>query len=65
MNFDWDAIMPALVGLLGAIAAIFGSHKRLRNILNSFCEEVMDRKNEMDGLIEELKELRDELKRQD
>lgn len=55
---DWDSIIPALAALCGAIAAVFGSHKKLKQ--NIACN-----KDELQELIDELLKLRDEFKRRD
>jgi hypothetical protein len=65
MDFNWDAIIPAVVALCGAIAAIFGSHKRINNNMHSILDRIITNKVEIQQLIEELTKLRDELKRED
>jgi hypothetical protein len=65
MDFNWDAIIPAVVALCGALAAIFGSHKRINNNMLSFLDDLIGKKVQMEKLVEELTKLRDELKRED
>ena len=62
---NWDTIIPAIFALVGALLAIFGSHSRInKNVLN-FLDEILGYKAEIQKLLDELTELRDELKRND
>lgn len=56
---NWNDLIPALVALLTALVAVFGSHKRING--NLF-DAIADNKEQIEQLIQEL---RDEFKRND
>jgi SMC interacting uncharacterized protein involved in chromosome segregation len=62
---DWDTVVPAVIALLTSLTAIFGSHKRINKNVLSFLNEIVDNKVQIKSLLDELTELRDELKRND